>query len=101
MGTRCSKMEPAHGPTPDPVATSTILRNSGAMRSTPKDGAPRTQIVDGGSVMRELVQSPAFETTSENPFSFGTGMVAKPCQSLSGWTASRTELPGNVVVCIK
>lgn len=75
-----------------PVATNTTRRKSGTIRSTPKQGAPRTQIFDGASVIREFVQSPALDTTRENPFSLGAGIVANPCQSRSGCTASLTKL---------
>ena len=40
-----------------------------------------------------FVQSPALETTSEKPFSLGTGMQAKPCHSNSGELEMRTKWP--------
>jgi len=94
IGTLCSRIQGAHGPIPDPVATNTRRRKRGTIRSTPNVGAPRTQSVDGGLSICFAVQSPALLTTKENPLLPGFVIVAKPCHSNKGLSDIRMKLPG-------
>ena len=94
IGTLCSRIQGAHGPIPEPVATNTRRRKRGTIRSTPNVGAPLTQRVDGGLSICFAVQSPALLTTNENPLLPGFVTVANPCHSNKGLSDIRMKLPG-------
>lgn len=82
-----ARMTARQGPIPEPVATSTTERKSGAIRSTPQAGIPRTQMCVGARLMVRFVKSPALLTTREKPLPLALVIVAKPCQSRRGLSA--------------
>ena len=94
IGTLCSRIQGAHGPIPEPVATNTRRRKRGTIRSTPNVGAPLTQRIDGGLSICFAVQSPALLTTKKNPLLPGFVTVANPCHSNKGLSDIRMKLPG-------